>query len=194
MVLKLTLFISRIAHITSTGSKSPGLIILEHELSSQSVAAFMKAFPLFATTGWKPISQARMLSTTPYQNAEPGKNGSIHAANVYHGFKKLKGSLGVQPAPTALGLVVDPSSSSSGVLSASVPALASSSVSKTFISTLVHNSLTLGTTALATPLSADQNTSSGHAQYPLSGLRFWQDQLYISLGVLLMKYLLRHSL
>ncbi|CAE6485274.1 unnamed protein product [Rhizoctonia solani] len=39
-----------------TGPKSPGLVILEHELSTQSVQIFMDNYPLIAQNGWKPTS------------------------------------------------------------------------------------------------------------------------------------------
>ncbi|TFK55730.1 glycoside hydrolase/deacetylase [Heliocybe sulcata] len=36
-----------------TGPKTPGLIILEHELSAQSVQAYMDAYPVMIQNGWK---------------------------------------------------------------------------------------------------------------------------------------------
>ncbi|KAI0743073.1 hypothetical protein C8Q80DRAFT_1273630 [Daedaleopsis nitida] len=54
-----------------SGAKSPGLIILEHELTNDTVGAFMQAFPLIAQNGWNFKSLARMNSDTDpiYQNA-----------------------------------------------------------------------------------------------------------------------------
>ena len=52
-----------------TGPKSPGLIILEHELTNQTVGAFMQAFPLIAQNGWKFESLARLNNSAVYQNS-----------------------------------------------------------------------------------------------------------------------------
>ncbi|KAI0743077.1 hypothetical protein C8Q80DRAFT_1055608, partial [Daedaleopsis nitida] len=52
-----------------SGAKSPGLIILEHELTNDTVGAFMQAFPLIAQNGWKFESVARIDGGAPYQNA-----------------------------------------------------------------------------------------------------------------------------
>ncbi|RPD67136.1 glycoside hydrolase/deacetylase [Lentinus tigrinus ALCF2SS1-7] len=52
-----------------TGPKSPGLIILEHELTNDTVGAFMQAFPLIAQNGWKFESVARLDGGNPYQNS-----------------------------------------------------------------------------------------------------------------------------
>ena len=43
------------------GPKSPGLIILEHELSEITVSAFMEAFALIAQNGWKFVSLVQAL-------------------------------------------------------------------------------------------------------------------------------------
>ncbi|KAJ7095385.1 carbohydrate esterase family 4 protein [Mycena belliarum] len=65
-----------------TGPKSPGLIILEHELSDQSVATFMAAYPLMKLNNWKTISLAQMVSgTSAYQNA-PSSSGTVTLAGI----------------------------------------------------------------------------------------------------------------
>ena len=43
-----------------TGPKSPGLIILEHELTNATVSAFMAAYPLIGQNQWNVKSQAQM--------------------------------------------------------------------------------------------------------------------------------------
>ena len=43
-----------------TGPKSPGLIILEHELTNDTVQAFINAYPLIAQNGWKAVSQLQL--------------------------------------------------------------------------------------------------------------------------------------
>ncbi|KAL1946775.1 hypothetical protein VTO73DRAFT_14879 [Trametes versicolor] len=52
-----------------TGPKSPGLVILEHELSNDTVGAFMQAFPLIQQNGWKFQSLATMDGGDVYQNS-----------------------------------------------------------------------------------------------------------------------------
>ncbi|KAJ7890800.1 hypothetical protein B0H13DRAFT_2234871 [Mycena leptocephala] len=53
-----------------TGPKSPGLIILEHELSDQSVASFMAAYPLMKSNNWNTASLAQIVDgASAYQNA-----------------------------------------------------------------------------------------------------------------------------
>ncbi|KAJ7068275.1 hypothetical protein C8F01DRAFT_1050292 [Mycena amicta] len=65
-----------------TGPKSPGLIILEHELSDQSVAAFMAAFPVMHANSWKTVSVAQLFNgISPYQNA-PSSNGAVTLAGI----------------------------------------------------------------------------------------------------------------
>ncbi|KAI6113679.1 hypothetical protein EV401DRAFT_2074320 [Pisolithus croceorrhizus] len=66
-------------HTWLTGSKKPGLIILEHELSNQSVQAFMDAWDLVVSNGWKTTSVAQMGGASAYQNSwnasAPGHTG-----------------------------------------------------------------------------------------------------------------------
>ncbi|KAL0949996.1 hypothetical protein HGRIS_010005 [Hohenbuehelia grisea] len=67
-----------------TGPKSPGLIVLEHELSDQSVQAFMDAYPAIKKNGWKIGSLAKIIGDSAYQNTDPSGNvrPGIVAANV----------------------------------------------------------------------------------------------------------------
>lgn len=51
------------------GPKSPGLCILEHELSTQSVNIFINNFPLIAQNGWTAKSIAGALGSPFYQNS-----------------------------------------------------------------------------------------------------------------------------
>ncbi len=61
-----------------TGPKSPGLIILEHELSNSTVSAFINAFPSVKTNGWTVNSLAQLDGGSAYQNAD-GDDGDIQA-------------------------------------------------------------------------------------------------------------------
>ncbi|KAF8709315.1 Carbohydrate esterase family 4 protein, partial [Rhizoctonia solani] len=52
-----------------SGPKSPGLCILEHELSDQSVSIFMDTFPLIAQNGWTAKSIPDAVGSSFYLNA-----------------------------------------------------------------------------------------------------------------------------
>ncbi|KAI0750852.1 hypothetical protein C8Q80DRAFT_1306961 [Daedaleopsis nitida] len=67
-----------------SGAKSPGLIILEHELNNNTVGAFMKAFPLIAQNGWQFESLARLNNAQIYQNAADN-TGDVTPMSVGNG-------------------------------------------------------------------------------------------------------------
>ena len=48
-----------------TGPKSPGLIILEHELDNNTVGAFLQNWPLVNQNGWNAVSTAELNSSMP---------------------------------------------------------------------------------------------------------------------------------
>jgi len=52
-----------------TGPKTPGLIILEHELSNLSAQAFESAYPLMVSQGWKLPSVATINTTSAFYNS-----------------------------------------------------------------------------------------------------------------------------
>ncbi|KIY71454.1 carbohydrate esterase family 4 protein [Cylindrobasidium torrendii FP15055 ss-10] len=64
------------------GPKSPGLVILEHELSTMSVQAFIDAYPVMQSTGWNIQSVVSIYGDSPYQNAPAGLDGEVKAASV----------------------------------------------------------------------------------------------------------------
>jgi peptidoglycan/xylan/chitin deacetylase (PgdA/CDA1 family) len=53
-----------------TGPKSPGLIILEHELTTQAATAFQSAYPLMQSQGWQLESVALFNGTSVYLNSD----------------------------------------------------------------------------------------------------------------------------
>ncbi|KAI1786526.1 glycoside hydrolase/deacetylase [Ganoderma leucocontextum] len=59
--------------------KSPGLVILEHELTNDTVGAFIQVFPLIAQNGWKFESLARMDGGAVYQNSADANSTLIPA-------------------------------------------------------------------------------------------------------------------
>ena len=54
-----------------SGPKSPGLIVLEHEFSEQTVQAFISAYPVIKANGWITASTARIIGGGQvYQNPD----------------------------------------------------------------------------------------------------------------------------
>ncbi|KAJ7027130.1 carbohydrate esterase family 4 protein, partial [Mycena alexandri] len=65
-----------------TGSKSPGLIILEHELSVASVKSFMAAYPVMKSNNWNVMSLAQVLgNSSSYQNSD-SDTSPVNAVNI----------------------------------------------------------------------------------------------------------------
>ncbi|KAI0347541.1 glycoside hydrolase/deacetylase [Trametopsis cervina] len=58
------------------GPKSPGLIILEHELSTSTVQAFIDSYPTLKSNGWQTVSLAELDGGSAYQNAD-GDDGTV---------------------------------------------------------------------------------------------------------------------
>ena len=57
-----------------TGPKTPGLIILEHEVSNDTVTAFIDNYPLFKQNGWNCISSVLVNgSKTGWQEGQVNK-------------------------------------------------------------------------------------------------------------------------
>jgi chitin deacetylase len=64
-----------------SGPKTPGLIILEHEISDQMVQIFMDSLPVMQSNGWNLTSVAQLGPTgSAYRNAIG--QGPVTAANV----------------------------------------------------------------------------------------------------------------
>ncbi|KAF7336166.1 Carbohydrate esterase family 4 protein [Mycena venus] len=65
-----------------TGPKSPGLIILEHELSEQAVATFMSAYPVMQKNNWNVMSLAQLIGhNASYQNSD-NNDSPVNAVDV----------------------------------------------------------------------------------------------------------------
>ncbi|KAH8118696.1 glycoside hydrolase/deacetylase [Phellopilus nigrolimitatus] len=78
-----------------SGPKSPGLIILEHELTNDTVAAFKTAWPLVAQNNWKPVSQAEMNASMPvYQDGQEDDA-------VFNSFIKTDATTSAAPGSTS---------------------------------------------------------------------------------------------
>lgn len=96
------------------GSKSPGLIILEHELANSTIAAFIAAYPLAAQNGWKTISQAQLNdSIDTYQDGEesdeafnslfPSSSESASSTSTAGSSSRASGTLASGTAPSQSG-------------------------------------------------------------------------------------------
>ena len=64
-----------------SGSKDPGLIILEHELRSATVQAFKDNYSKFAQYGWQVESVTR-INGASYQNAQSSSGGLDYQGSV----------------------------------------------------------------------------------------------------------------
>ncbi|KAJ7047372.1 hypothetical protein C8F04DRAFT_1058591 [Mycena alexandri] len=86
-----------------TGPKSPGLIILEHELSNLSVAAFKAAYPVMKSNNWNTGSLAQIVEgTSAYQNA-PSSSGPVTPADVILAATKSNASVSVSGSGSPSG-------------------------------------------------------------------------------------------
>lgn len=92
-------------HTWLTGSKKPGLIILEHELSNQSVQAFMDAWDLVVSNGWKTTSVAQMGGASAYQNSwsasAPVTQAKVGDLSVHPPSTQAAASTTSKPSPSS---------------------------------------------------------------------------------------------
>ncbi|KAJ8488599.1 hypothetical protein ONZ45_g13898 [Pleurotus djamor] len=84
-----------------TGPKSPGLIVLEHELSDQSVQAFINAYPDIKRNGWTMISQAEIPDGSVYQNEDDAGNVHPNLVGVPLTMESSTSSSSSPTSPTA---------------------------------------------------------------------------------------------
>ncbi|KAG9005329.1 hypothetical protein FRB94_001620 [Tulasnella sp. JGI-2019a] len=125
--------------------KSPGLIILEHELYAGTVEAFINSYPLMKSKGWDTRSIGNLFNEAPYQNSDgDGASVPVFEQNLI---------------PNATGTV-------SGLATSGAVASASSSTATATVT---------GTTATTTQASSATTTASksaGLARYDVAGLFF----------------------
>jgi len=88
-----------------TGPKNPGLIILEHELTNQSVEAFISAYPVMKANGWNITSAAQLAGNVAYQNAAGSTDPVTPADGV------ILGDINSSEAPTTTATATSASSS-----------------------------------------------------------------------------------
>jgi chitin deacetylase len=119
------------------GPKSPGLCILEHELSSQAVNVFINTYPLIAQNGWTAKSIPDALGASYYLNAADNTS-PVTALDVAQGAP--------QGAPSG-GSSGNSTSSSTGTATAAA-ASATSSSSTSYASPALSWSSWLGFAAM----------------------------------------------
>ncbi|RXW23916.1 hypothetical protein EST38_g1931 [Candolleomyces aberdarensis] len=66
------------------GPKSPGLVVLHHERTEDTVSVFTSAFPLIAQNGWRFESLASVYGGGSYQNAQ-SSTSSVQRASIVDG-------------------------------------------------------------------------------------------------------------
>ncbi|KAJ7119121.1 hypothetical protein C8R44DRAFT_878626 [Mycena epipterygia] len=82
-----------------TGPKSPGLIILEHELSNQSVAAFVAAYPVMRKNNWNTVSLAQLMGNNASYMNSASSTGPVNAiADILDGKSAAVPSASVSPS------------------------------------------------------------------------------------------------
>lgn len=92
-----------------SGPKTPGLIILEHELSTGSVQAFMAAYPLMKQTNWTLKSVAELDGQGAYQNAKDDTSPATPVILTAGG----NGGAGLVPSSTSASTSTQPSATNS---------------------------------------------------------------------------------
>ncbi|KAJ7063728.1 carbohydrate esterase family 4 protein, partial [Mycena amicta] len=71
-------------------TKSPGLVILEHELSSQSVQAFKSAYPVMKSNDWNVVSLSQLMGNgSAYWNAADNLSAVTPVANILDAAKAV---------------------------------------------------------------------------------------------------------
>jgi chitin deacetylase len=135
-----------------TGPKSPGLMVLEHELSDASVQAFMTAYPLIAQNGWTMKSVAELDGQGAYQNAKDDTSPAMPVPLTAGG----NGGAGLLPSTTSTSTSILPSPTNS--TSPSPSASAAAGVKKSSASSQWHSpcrlTLSVGVLALVNSIWA----------------------------------------
>lgn len=137
-----------------TGPKTNGLMILEHELSDESVQAFLDAWPVIKSNGWNTMSMARLDGGSAYQNADDN-TGDVNAQNV--ASPRVGAAQPIDPNANA------PGSSSSGPSSSASPSKLATSVKPASSS-----GSSSASAASTTPTSIQSNTNSAMHGFTMS--------------------------
>ncbi|KAI0081799.1 glycoside hydrolase/deacetylase [Panus rudis PR-1116 ss-1] len=103
-----------------TGPKNPGLIMLEHELSDQSVQAFIDGYPVMKSNGWKTVSVAQLDGQSAYQNS-PSNTGDVTPMNIILSLHNGTVDSSSDAAPSSTASSSSGSSSTHATSSTSAP-------------------------------------------------------------------------
>ena len=93
-----------------SGPQTPGLIVLQHELSDGGVQAFIAAYPLMKQYNWNIKSVATLAGLSPYQNAPDGTSQPSPVALIAGG----NGGAGLTATSPSSSSTPPPSPTSSG--------------------------------------------------------------------------------
>jgi len=133
-----------------TGSKSPGLLILEHEVNPNDIGVFMTNYPLMMSNGWSVKTVADAFSMDWYQNSADNK-ASVTTMSVGSGQLASNSSSST-------------SASASSSASTSVSSSASGSTSMTSTSS---SSGTQASTSASSAAQGAANTGAAGVRYTL---------------------------
>ncbi|KAF8204977.1 chitin deacetylase [Pholiota molesta] len=117
--------------------KSPGLIILEHEIAATTVNAFITAYPQIQAAGWKFMSLAKAINDgDTYQNAEGSASDDVVKADIILGLSSTSSSSTSTTASTSSPTSTSTSAAASSSISTNVMTAGFSSFLFGFLSTV----------------------------------------------------------
>ena len=94
-----------------TGSKSPGLLLLEHELNNNTVTNFEVSFPLIAQNNWQMLAVPDAFNMSWYQNSV-GDNSTVISMSVGDAAPSMTSSTTSLSMSTASSMSMTTSSAS----------------------------------------------------------------------------------
>jgi len=118
-----------------TGKKSPGLVILEHELSNESVEAFIYSWPIMQANGWNPV-------TIPDASRDPTRAWYFNSINDTDGVLP-EGILPSTSASTQVGSSTSSTTSGTAGTTQRTHSSATPPVTPSHTSTLPNSAVTI---------------------------------------------------
>jgi len=147
-----------------TGSKSPGLNILEHELNDHTVGVFMDAYPKMLSNGWNVTNVADAWGMGWYQNAQ-SNTGAVASMAVAGGpvsMAAASGSSGIQNVSASM----TSAQSASSMSGSSVSGSSSVSASVTSISSAPASSASMASQQVSTTSQRPSSATQAAAARP----------------------------
>ncbi|KAK4685257.1 chitin deacetylase, partial [Tremellales sp. Uapishka_1] len=157
-----------------TGSKTPGLVVLEHELNANTVQVFMNEYPVMKSNGWNVMNVAKAFSLPLYQNSD-SNTAAVTAMSVGSGasdspISTFSFSTTMANSSTSMMSSSSSSSSSSDSLTSSsliiTSSISSSSPTTTTSPSTVSDSAT--TSAAAATASTEKLSSDATGFAPVT--------------------------